>query len=317
MSSMLKLIHNEQLKIYTKKSTWLMYLILAGLIFTFAFSVNYYGVPNEEYQVDNWQQVLQEENQNLEQEMKKDKFKTAYHSYIIEKNNYYLEHDIQPAAYDAWNFTGETSEIIIVVGLLSIIVAGGIVANEFRWGTIKLLLIRPIERSKILFSKYVAVLLFALYTLLFLFITAWITGAIFFGISEVDATIVKDATDGFRSVPLFKDILTNYSFPLVDLLMMTTLAFMISTVFRNSSLAIGVSLFLLMGGSSFVQMFADKDWVKYILFANTNLRQYTAGNTPFAEGMTLGFSLTVLIVYYVIFIVTSWIVFKKRDVAGQ
>ncbi|WP_309245521.1 ABC transporter permease [Virgibacillus proomii] len=314
---MIKLIHNEQVKIYTRKSTWLMYLILAGLIFTFAFTINYYGVPNENYQGDNWRQELKEENQKLTKEMKKDEFAASNNPYLIEKNNYYLEHDIQPATYDAWQFVGENAGLLMVVSLLVIIIAAGIVANEFRWGTIKLLLIRPIKRSGILLSKYIAVLLFALYTLMFLFIAAWLIGAIFFGVSEIDATIVKDAKDGFTSIPLIKDIFTNYSFRLVDLLMMTTLAFMISTVFRNSSLAIGVSLFLLMSGSSIVQMLADKEWVKYILFANTDLRQYVGGNSPIIEGMTLGFSITVLIVYYVVFILTSWIVFIKRDVAGQ
>lgn len=294
-----------------------MYLILAGLIFTFAFTTNHYGVPNENYQGDNWRQELKAENQKLTKEMKKDEFAAGNNPYLIEKNNYYLEHDIQPAAYDAWQFVGENAELLMVVSLLTIIIAAGIVANEFRWGTIKLLLIRPIKRSGILLSKYIAVLLFALYTVIFLFITAWLIGAIFFGISEIDATIVKDAKDGFTSIPLIKDIFTNYSFRLVDLLMMTTLAFMISTVFRNSSLAIGISLFLMMGGSSIVQMLADKEWVKYLLFANTDLRQYVGGNSPIIEGMTLSFSITVLIAYYVVFILTAWIVFMKRDVAGQ
>ncbi|MEF2292621.1 ABC transporter permease [Virgibacillus dokdonensis] len=314
---MLKLIHNEQIKIYTKKSTWLMYLILAGLIFTFAFSVHYYGPPNEEYQVDNWQQVLQEKNQNLEQEMQEDEFARSNNPYIIEKNNYYLESNTQPPAYDAWKFTGENAELLTFISLLAIIVAAGIVANEFRWGTIKLLLIRPIKRSGILLSKYIAVLLFALYTVAFLFITAWLIGAIFFGVNDIDTRFVISAKDGFTSILVIKDIFMNYSFQLVDLVMMTTLAFMISTVFRNSSLAIGIALFLLMGGASIVQMLADKDWVRYILFANTDLRQYIAGNSPLTEDMTLGFSVTVLIVYYVIFIVTSWVVFIKRDVAGQ
>jgi ABC-2 type transport system permease protein len=82
---MIKLIHNEQVKIYTRKSTWLMYLILAGLIFTFAFTTNYYGVPNENYQGDNWRQELKEENQKLTKEMEKDEFAASNNPYLIEK----------------------------------------------------------------------------------------------------------------------------------------------------------------------------------------------------------------------------------------
>ena len=35
------------------------------------------------------------------------------------------------------------------------------------------------------------------------------------------------------------------------------------------------------------------------------------------DGMTLGFSITVLIVYYLVFIGLAWISFTKRDVAGN
>src|SRR5690625_7731056 len=92
----------------------------------------------------------------------------------VEINNYYLEHDIQPSTYGAWQFVADNAGLLSIVSLLTIIVAAGIVANEFRWGTIKLLLIRPISRTKILASKYIAVLLFAFFTLLFVLVFSWI-----------------------------------------------------------------------------------------------------------------------------------------------
>lgn len=99
--------------------------------------------------------------------------------------------------------------------------------------------------------------------------------------------------------------------------MMVTFVFMISSIFRNSALAIGLAIFLMFAGNQIVLFFMERDWAKYILFTNTDLRQYVNGNIPLIEGMTLGFSITVLIVYYVIFAVLSWIFFTKRDVAGQ
>ena len=56
------------------------------------------------------------------------------------------------------------------------------------------------------------------------------------------------------------------------------MAFMISAVFRNSSLAIGLSIFLMMTGGELTGMFAMKfQWAKYVLFANTDLMQYFDG----------------------------------------
>jgi len=56
-------------------------------------------------------------------------------------------------------------------------------------------------------------------------------------------------------------------------------------------------------------------WAKYFLFENTDLTVYLNG-TPKIAGMTLSFSITVLIVHYIIFMAASWLVFTRRDVAS-
>src|SRR5699024_12031811 len=99
-------------------------------------------------------------------------------------------------------------------------------------------------------------------------------------------------------------------------IIMATFAFMISTVFRSSSFAIGLSIFFMMAGNQIVFAFAEYQCAKYILFANTDLQQYTNGNVLIGS-MTLGFSISVLIGYYVIFIGLSWLIFTKRDIASQ
>ncbi|WP_200411639.1 ABC transporter permease [Virgibacillus salexigens] len=318
MSKLVSLIYNEQIKIYIQKSTWAMYIVLALLILGMAVMTNNFGNSTEQYQDDNWREVLQEENAALKEEMQNEEMMADYNSQQIEKNNYYLEHDIQPEAYGAWKFVQENLAFLSVVSLLTIIIAAGIVANEFRWGTIKLLLIRPISRSGILLSKYLSVLLFSLFTSIFVFAFSWIIGAIFFGVEGVNPSIVtNDGSGGFEVVSLVGSIFTEYGYSMVNLIMMATFAFMISSIFRNSALAIGTAIFLMMAGNSIVGFFADKEWAKYILFANTDLSRYAAGNTPWIEGMTFGFSISVLIVYYIVFLVLSWLFFTKRDVAGQ
>ncbi|RFA35618.1 ABC transporter permease [Virgibacillus dokdonensis] len=317
MSRLFKLIHNEQTKIYIRKSTWIMYIILFAIIIAGAFLTDKFSDLNEDYQGDDWREVLQEENKDLQKEMEKDEYAASINPETIAKNNYYLENDIQPAPYGAWNFAGENSGLMMLVSLLTIIVAGGIIANEFRWGSIKLLLIRPISRSGILLSKYLATILFGLYTTIFLFIISWVIGAILFGIGDMNPEIVKQTADGFTSVSLLEETITQYAYQLVPLIMMATLAFMISAVFRNSSLAIGISIFLMMGGSSLIGFLAEKEWAKYILFANMDLSQFADGNTPMIKGLTLEFSITMLAIYYVVFLAMSWIIFTKRDVAGQ
>src|SRR5699024_1756436 len=214
---------------------------------------------------------------------------------------------IKTAPYDALSFIEENLGIVSIVSLLTIIVAAGMIANEFRWGTIKLLLIRPISRSVILLSKYIAVLLFAFFTAIFVMVMSLIVGAVFFGFDSFNPYVVISQGDGFAYVSQIAEIFAGYCYQLVNLVMMVTFAFMISAIFRNSAMAIGVAIFLMFTGTSIVGLFSEYNWSKYILFANTDLSQYAHDGTPWIEGMTLGFSITVLIVYYVIFMALSWI----------
>ncbi len=305
-----------------------MYIILAVLIIGSGIitkSFNDYDTTN--YDQDNWREVMEAENEALMKEYEEDQedytdedgFYFGPNTDIIDRNNVYLENDIQPNKYGAWQFVADNAGLLSIVSLLTIIIAAGIVAHEFRWGTIKLLLIRPISRTKILLSKYISVLLFALFTLLFVLIISWITGAVIFGIDGANPHMLIydfNSDSGYRLASVFNEIVSGYGYGLVNLVMMSTFAFMISAVFRNSSLAIGVAIFLMMGGNMIVGIFQDKPFAKYILFANTDLKQYADGYVMI-EGMTLGFSIIVLIVYYLIFLALSWAVFTKRDVAGQ
>ncbi|RDW17156.1 ABC transporter permease [Oceanobacillus arenosus] len=319
MSNFYQLVYNELNKIYIRKSTWVMYVILAALIIGGAVLTNSIDDGLNKYDDDNWREVLQEENTALEQEIteyESDDFIAQINTSEIGKNNYYLENDIQPQ-YGAWQYVLENQGMLSIVSLLTIIVAAGIVANEFRWGTIKLLLIRPITRTKILASKYVSVLIFALFTLLFVLLFSLIVGALFFGLDGINPSIVVEQGEGFTDVSALSQILSGYGYGMVNLIMMTTFAFMISTVFRNSSLAIGTAIFLMMAGNTIVAIFMEKSWAKYILFANTDLSQYANGGEPWIEGTSLGFSIIVLIVYFIIFQLLSWFFFNKRDIAGN
>ncbi len=316
LSNLFQLIRNEVNKIYILKSTWIMYIILAVIILGSGMMTHFFGEVSDGYSQDSWRAELQEENEALTTEMEEQEFMQDFNTGEIEKNNYYLDNDIQPVGYDAWQFVLDNSMLLSIVSLLTIIVAAGIVANEFRWGTIKLLLIRPISRSKILLSKYISVLLFALITLLFVVFFSWIIGAIFFGIEGWNPHMVLSQSGGLEYVSIIHEVITGYGYKLVNLVMMATFAFMISSIFRNSALAIGTAVFLMMAGNSIVSFASQYDWAKYILFANTDLSRY-ANDMPWVEGMTLTFSIIMLLVYYVLFIVASWTVFTKRDVAGQ
>ncbi|MFC7442031.1 ABC transporter permease [Laceyella putida] len=204
---------------------------------------------------------------------------------------------------DIWGFAFQCSHMLLLPLILSLIVAGDIVSCEFGWGTIKLLLIRPASRTKILYAKYAAALLFSVVSLALFFVMSLLFGLVFFGWGSPDKIVGQT--------------LAEYGYYFIQIVMMVTLAFAISTVSRSSSLGIGLSMFLMFIGMFLVEILKTfgVQWGKYLLAANLDLGQYEAAQLiPFA-GMSLGFSTAVLVVHFLFFHVVAWIAFTKRDVA--
>ena len=240
-----------------------------------------------------------------------------YYERQISLNEYRIEHHISPNEdYSIWGFVNDTSLLIDFAGLFTIIIAASIVASEFNWGTIKLLLIRPIRRGKILAAKYISVLLFGLLVLSILFVFSALLGALLFGFPNSPSPYLSYYHGVITEQNMLNHLLIYYGLKSISMFMLATMAFMISAVFRNSSLAIGLSLFLMFTGGQVTQFIALKfTWAKYILFANTDLIQYFDG-MPMVDGMTLTFSVTMLVIYFFLFLILAHFVFKQRDVAS-
>ncbi len=176
---MLGLIKNEITKIFSRKLTK---ILLASLVL-FSIGAAIFQ-KTQEKEISDWKaneiQVI-EDNQNrieltsLSPQLKAD----AENKIRISK--YRLDNDIQSAKSNPWkaslNLTGLFEMIIIVV----IILAAEIVSREFTDGTIKLLLIRPHKRAKVLFSKYFSIIFFSVVALLLMFFSQAITNGFLYG----------------------------------------------------------------------------------------------------------------------------------------
>lgn len=207
----------------------------------------------------------------------------------------------------AWDALDQLSFLYYLVSIYAAVIAADIVAGEFTWGTIKLLLIRPWTRTKVLLSKLLAVLLFTL-----------AMSAVFFAVAlAVSFLIFPNEPSQYLGASPLSRILESLLYSYIDLLVIAAFSFMLSTVFRSSGIAIGLSLFILFAGNIFTLLFHPSRyaWAKYLLFTNMDLGQYRGGQVGPA-GMTLGFSITVLAVYVLLFLAVAWLVFKKRDVAA-
>ena len=206
------------------------------------------------------------------------------------------------------NFTREgmiqdPSSLGGTVLLLTVIVAAGIVASEFSQGTIKMLLTRPVKRWKILLSKFLTVNLFSMFLMLIGYVVYILLALLLFkSEAGMDGSVWSDSL--YMLLLSFGNVFVTATF-----------AFTIGSVFRSSSLAIGLSLFIYFTGSTISALLSRYEVAKYLLFTHMDLTQFETGYM-LVEDLTMPFSLAVLAVYIVIFLVISYTTFVKRDVTA-
>jgi len=220
----------------------------------------------------------------------------------------------EPESGANWSIMQISSQVLyFLITVFTVVKASEAVAGEFTWGTIKLLLIRPWRRSTILLSKYIATILFALFFSAVGFVMSFLMSVLFFGYAASADSLPASASSPWAYM------LELYGLQFISLIVVVTFGFMMSSAFRSSGLAIGLSIFLLLSGQILSGLFAlvGKAWVKYVMFLHLDLTSYLNGGSPIpTHETTLGFSIAVLAVYVIIFNIISWTVFCKRDVAA-
>lgn len=288
MSNLSQLIKNEFIKLHHYKSTWVMYIIIAILLIGVAVITNF---------VANQSMIIE----------------ATFQSELVQA---YESMGLEIPAYDMWAFVADNISLISFITIFIIVAAAKIISNEYKWGTIKLLLIRPAGRGTVLTSKYITVLLFAAVLILYTIILSMLIGLIFFGVDTWNPTIVDNMGSSYTEISIIASIGKDILFSLVPLIIVATLSFMIAILFKGSAMAIAASIVVFIAAPIITMMVSRYEIAKYLLTAHLDLQNIFAGS-PLIEGISPGFSIAVLIVYYIIFMAIGWLTFKKRDVAGN
>lgn len=207
-------------------------------------------------------------------------------------------------------------ELFIIITI--VLVAGAIVSDEFNKGTIKLLLVRPYKRSKILLAKFITVLITLLATIIVVCILQFIISGIFFGFNSLNIPVFEYNFNSEKIIEMsiFKKMLIQIAGKLPIYILLGTLAFSLSTLFNNTAVAISVTLLGYMSSdiiNQFAHYFKIK-WLKFFVTPNWDFTQFYFGKLPNMEGITLLFSAAICLVYFIIMLTYSFLVFKHRNI---
>ncbi|MWV46982.1 ABC transporter permease subunit [Paenibacillus sp. HJL G12] len=205
--------------------------------------------------------------------------------------------DMVGSAFDYTAMMSSTHGFGQFVAMLAVIFTAGMISSEHGMGTIKFLLIRGQSRGKVLASKYVAALLFALSLIVWLNVISFASGAVLYGTEHASGA--------------WRDIWIAGGSSLVYSIVYMSLTFMMGVLTRSTGAAMGVGMAAIVLSGITI----PKSFYKYVLFPNVDLSVYSHGGHPPIDGMTLPFSIAILAVYIVLFLGASFVTFKRRDIA--
>lgn len=265
--------------------------------------------------MENYNQYAQSKNITEEEtsEMNNCLEKANLYKYDIYNNTEY-----QNPSTANYTFQNSIESYIVIIVMVIVIVAGVSVSEEFNKGTVKLLLVRPYSRTKILIAKLISVFITMAITTISILALQFIVGGLVYGFETYEMQVLQfDFTNNsIVTLNIFAYLGLMFICKLPVFILIGTLAFALSTIFLNSPLAIALPIFGYMG-SDMINMLALSykwDWVKYFVTPNWDLSQYLFGGTPMFKGTSIEFSITICAIYFVIMLVSSIVSFKKRNI---
>ena len=248
--------------------------------------------------------------------------KLEYNSYLEEQaeSRYILEtgrdiHNTNSLKGILENFYAQFGIFLIVVVVM---IAGTIVSEEFNKGTIKLLLVKPYTRNKILIAKAITTLMMIIFIIVVTLVMQILIGGIIFGFDSLSEPVVayNFNTNTMEEMNIFANLGVQTLTQLPMIILLATLAFAISTLFTNSTLAITISLLGYMSASIINQLAIgyNLQFMKYFVTMNWDLSIYANGALPYMEGMNMTMSIIICVIYFLIMMIPTFIVFKKRNI---
>ena len=212
------------------------------------------------------------------------------------------------------NFFSEYSFLILI---FSIMIAGGIVSDEFNKGTIKSLLIVPHKRSKILLAKYISIIIMILLIIGVLIVSELLIGGILMGFSSLSIpVVVYNITDSaLEIINIFGYLGLQILANLPQIILLATLAFACSVIVNSTAFSIVIP-FCGIIASELINAFAyayDIKILNYFVTTNWDFTVYLFGGTSI-YGNSLLHAIIVCLVYLLIMLVVTFIVFKRKDI---
>jgi len=238
----------------------------------------------------------------------------------LEINKYILDNKINYNKQNNLNYQLRTivDDYLIFIIIIVLIVSSTIMGDELVSGTIKLLLIKPYSRGKILLSKYFTIIIVMLLSILYLILIQLVIGGAVFGFSSLEIPVI---VYNFNSMSIYEYNIFLYMIiriivKLPMIVMIGSISYSLSILFSNVVTSVVIPLFIYIFTDSIKYLILQYklNSLKYLVNITWNFGSHLFGKIDGVEGITLENSIIIYLVYYVVIVFITYINFKNKDI---
>ncbi|MBD0279938.1 MAG: ABC transporter permease [Bacteroidota bacterium] len=203
--------------------------------------------------------------------------------------------------------------LLVHVPLLITLVAGDVVAGEASMGTLRLLLTKPVSRTQVMLSKFLAAAFYTVLLLLFMAIIALGGSMLVFGTGDLmvfksDMLVILDSSD------IFWRYIGAFGFAVLAMTTVASLAFLLSTLAENSIGPIIATMSVVVVFTILTTMdIPFFNALKPYLFTNHMLNWKGFFEQP-VDGREVLKSALMLLTHIVLFVSLAVYIFRKKDI---
>ncbi len=243
---------------------------------------------------------------------------------------YSISHNIPIEKYDNTSTRSRLAEALSVnVGVimfLAIFLSSVIVANEHTSGAIRLLMIRPRARWKILLSKLVCIITYFLALTVATSLLTTLIEVIIYGGSDLNVPYLLTSKDTVKEIsPLYYYIYSNAAAVLPSVLA-ACVGFLLSVLAKRGVLALAISMLVNVFGALVSQIaynfIINAAWLKltpipYFTLSDAFPEPMTLCHdwqAPHNYGISFGAGIAVLLIYSFIMLILSFVIFNREQI---
>ncbi len=275
-----------------------------------------YGVYFEGYDYDDYDDYIRAAEQRQEQYYR-----------TVKKYAYCLEYNIPFETHSTRNILELCLQVnLTVIMLMGIFMSAVIVASEHTSGAVRLLMIRPRARWKILLSKLCCVLIITSGWIVATSVLSTVAGGILYGWENLAVPYVMVSDEAYEVAPLFF-LIQKMTVSYLPAFSMMCLAFLMSTLIKRAVVSMAIPMIINIFGGAASTLFIGRACTKFpplkftpIPYFNLSsfwgepLEQLNAYNSPLDHGLTLNMGVLMFVIYSLLLLAAAFIVFKKQQI---